>query len=308
MFRYIPLFLLLFLAGCCHESSSASVVGRPIRVLATTTMIADAVRNVGGGEVTVDTLMGPGIDPHRFTPSAGDIQRLHQADIILYNGLHLEGKMADVFEEMSKQRKTLAVAGRIPKDKLRLAEEGSDEPDPHVWFDVSLWMHAVEAIRDSLCELDPGRADTFKANAEKYLAELKTLDAEVRSIAEKLPTKQRVLVTSHDAFGYFGRAYGFEVHGLQGVSTASDTGSKDVTNLAALIGVKEVPVIFGESSVPDKGIKAVQEAVRKGFGRTVQLSAKQLYSDALGELDGPAGTYSGMVRFNVNTIVEALQR
>jgi manganese/zinc/iron transport system substrate-binding protein len=294
----------LLLAGCT-PSPDVPLAQRSIRVLATTTMIADAVRQIGGDAVTVDTLMGPGIDPHRYVPSAGDIDRIDRADIVFHNGLHLEGKMADVLAS-SATRPAIAVSRAIPPERLLQGDEG--EPDPHFWFDIELWKIAVETVRDELARLDPARANLFRSQADRYRAELDQHAGELKQIAEKLPRERRVIVTAHDAFGYLGRLYGFEVHGLQGISTAGDTSSQDVSRLATLIGDKKVPVIFGETSVPDRGIRAVQEAVRKKHGFEPRLSAEQLFSDALGEPTGPGGTYLGMLRHNITTLVAELSR
>jgi manganese/zinc/iron transport system substrate-binding protein len=199
----------------------------------------------------------------------------------------------------------VAVAAGLPD--LRPAEEGFDAPDPHVWFDVRLWMKVVERVRDALADLDPAHADQYRANAAGYLQELDALDKEVRETLARVPGERRVLITAHDAFGYFGRAYGFEVRGLQGVSTAGDTSSRDVQELADLIGTRKVRAVFAETSVPDKGMQAVMQAVRSKYkGFEVRLAADKLYSDALGAPGSGGETYAGMVRHNVNAIVKAL--
>jgi manganese/zinc/iron transport system substrate-binding protein len=233
---------------------------------------------------------------------------MQSAKLVLYNGLHLEGKMADVFEQMGQRTRTVAVTHRMdPHRDLRPAAEGYEGThDPHVWFDVSLWMKAVEAVRDALAEMDPVHAADFRANADVYLKELAALHAEVKAKAAAIPAERRVLITAHDAFFYFGRAYGFEVHGLQGISTASEPSTRDVQELAKLIGTQKVPAIFGETSVPDRNIQAVVDAVRMGYGFEVRFVKDKLFSDALGDAGTPAGTYVGMVRHNVDTIVGAL--
>jgi manganese/zinc/iron transport system substrate-binding protein len=291
-------------AGCSSPSNSTSPL-----VVATTGMIADAARIVGGRHVTVHCLMGPGVDPHQYKASAGDLQRMQSAKLVLYNGLHLEGKMADIFEEMGKRTKTVAVTHLMdPHRDLRPAAAGYEGThDPHVWFDVSLWMKAVEAVRDALGEMDPAHAADFKANADAYLKELASLHEEVKRKAATVLADRRVLVTAHDAFYYFGRAYGFEVRGLQGISTASEPSTRDVQDLARLIGTRKIPAIFGETSVPDRNIQAVVDAVRTGYGFDVRFVGEKLFSDALGNPDTPAGTYAGMVRHNIDTIVGALK-
>jgi manganese/zinc/iron transport system substrate-binding protein len=292
-------------AGC---NGSAPQSGQPL-IVATTGMIGDAATIIAGPHFAVHTLMGPGIDPHQYKATAGDLQKMQSAKLILYNGLHLEGKMGEVFEQMNRRTKTVAVTHRLdPHSDLRAAPEGSDGAhDPHVWFDVSLWMRAVEAIRDALVEIDPAHAADFNDNANKYLKQLADLHAEVKAKAATVPADQRVLITAHDAFHYFGRAYGFEVHGLQGISTVSEPSTRDVQNLARLIGMRRVPAIFGESSVPDRNLQAVVDAVAKDHGHRVRFLGGQLFSDALGDAGTPEGTYIGMVRHNIDVIVGALK-
>ena len=277
---------------------------KTIRVVTTVGMIADAAAHVGGDRVEVEGLMGPGIDPHLYKASEGDVRRLERADVIFYGGLHLEAKMADVLERIGERRLTRAVTDGIPRS--RLIAVGGGQHDPHVWFDVELWKGAVREIRDTLAEADPAHADGYRARAAAYLAELDSLDAEVRRKSATVPPRARVIVTAHDAFGYFGRAYGFEVVGLQGISTASEAGAKDVQRLAELIATRRIPAIFVESSVSPRTIEAVEEAVRaRGFD--VEIGGS-LFSDAMGSAGTPEGTYVGMVRHNADTITSALRR
>lgn len=273
-----------------------------IRVVTTIGMIADAVRNVGGPRVRVEALMGPGIDPHLYKASEGDVRRLERADVIFYGGLHLEAKMADVLERIGERRLTRAVTDGIPRD--RLLDAGGGQHDPHVWFDVKLWQGAVREVRDTLATADPAHAAGYRARAARYLAELDALDAEARAKSARVPRAARVIVTAHDAFSYFGRAYGFDVVGLQGISTASEAGTKDVRRLAELIASRRIPALFVETSVSPRTIEAVQEAVRaRGFEVTIGGS---LFSDAMGSAGTPEGTYVGMVRHNVDAITTAL--
>ncbi|MBX7247211.1 MAG: zinc ABC transporter substrate-binding protein [Candidatus Sumerlaeaceae bacterium] len=283
---------------------SGAAAGSKLKIVTTIGMITDIVQNVAGDAVEVSALMGAGVDPHLYKASAGDVRRLAEADIIFYNGLHLEAKMADVLEQMGQRKKTVAVTDRIDRAKLNKPPQFAGAYDPHVWFDVTMWMTAAEVVRDTLCEAMPDRASAFKANAEKYLGQLRELDAYVRAQAAKLPAAQRVLVTAHDAFHYFGQAYGFEVRGLQGISTASEAGAADVSELAKFIAARRIKAIFVESSVPPRTIEAVKEAVRaEGFN--VEIGG-QLYSDAMGSPGTPDGTYPGMVRHNIDTMVAAL--
>jgi manganese/zinc/iron transport system substrate-binding protein len=227
-----------------------------------------------------------------------------QADMIFYNGLHLEAKMGEVFEQMEGRVSTVAVTDGIDQSTLLTPPEFEGAHDPHVWFDVSLWKSAAEQARDALIEMDPDHADLYRDNAESYLAELDELHAYVKAEAEKVPAEQRVIITAHDAFNYFGQAYGFEVRGLQGISTATEAGTADVQELADFIVERRIPAVFVESSVPPRTIEAVQAAVRsKGF--EVEIGG-ELFSDAMGNPDTPEGTYNGMVRHNVDTIVSAL--
>jgi manganese/zinc/iron transport system substrate-binding protein len=299
--RFLPLLLLPLFLGCGSKPSGG--------VVATTSIIADAAKRIAGPHLPVETLMGPGVDPHKFQPSASDIGKLASAKLVLFNGLHLEGKMVDLLEKPNAKRKAVAVTRTLDeKTELRHAEVDGGAHDPHVWFDVKLWMKCVAVILDELCELDPAHAADFRANAEAYLKELEALDAEVRGKAAKLPKERRILVTSHDAFGYFGRAYDFDVRGLQGASTAAESGLGQVQELVAFLGDKKVPAVFTETSVPDAGLKKVIEGVvdRYKFGVKIVGDDDALYSDALGEPNSSGATYIGMVRHNIDVIVRNL--
>ena len=303
-----PLFVAAaaLVAGCGPVSTTTARIptDEPIAVVTTIGMIADAAERVGGERVSVDGLMGPGIDPHLYKASEGDLRRLERADLILYAGLHLEAKMADVLERIADQRPTQAVTETIPRSQLLSPAQFQGQYDPHVWFDVRLWMRAVEQIRDTLTELDPESGELYRANAAAYLTELEELDRYVREQVARVPPERRVVITAHDAFGYFGEAYGFDVRGLQGISTASEAGAGDVQALADFIAERRIPAIFVESSVSPRTISAVREAVRsRGFEVEVGGS---LFSDAMGDEGTPEGTYIGMVRHNVDTIVAGL--
>ena len=300
------LLLAIALIGCGGQASekSGELASRKIKVLATTGMIADLAINVGGDRVSVDALMGPGVDPHLYKASEGDVQRMASADIILYNGLHLEGAMAEVFERMESRVKTVAVTDAIDRAKLHAPPAFKGNYDPHVWFDVTLWMSALETVHRALVQLDSTHAAQYGANARRYRDSLEALHQYVLSHAQTLPAERRVLVTAHDAFGYFGEAYGFEVHGLQGISTVTEAGTADVTQLAEFIATRRIPAIFVESSVPTRSIEAVRAAVRaRGF--EVKIGG-ELFSDAMGTAGTPEGTYPGMVRHNIDVIVTAL--
>jgi len=267
-------------------------------------MITDIVKNVGGNRVEVIGLMGPGVDPHLYKASAGDVQKLNSASLIFYNGLHLESKVGDVLAKMSADIKTVAVTDAVDRSLLLTPPEYEGQYDPHLWFNVTLWMKAVVKVRDVLSEFDPDGTVIYGGNAERYLAKLTELHAYVKSQVERVPPQQRVLVTAHDAFNYFGKGYGFEVHGLQGISTATEAGIADVQELATFIAERRIPAIFVESSVSSKSLEAVKAAVKsKGFNVAI---GGELFSDAMGNAGTPEGTYIGMVRHNIDTIVKAL--
>ena len=293
----------LLLASCLGAASGADNSGR-LRVAATTGMIGDAAQIIGGDRVQVTTLMGPGVDPHLYKASAGDVTSLSQADLILYNGLHLEAAMGDVLAEMDARSPTVAVAEAIPSDQLLAPPEFEGQYDPHVWFDVSLWSLAVERIAEALIETDPSGESVYRSNAASHLNILQQLDQYVLDQAGLIPADRRVLITAHDAFNYFGRRYGFEVRGLQGISTATEAGTADIQGLADFISDRQIPAVFIESSVPVRSIEAVQAAVRsRGFEVAI---GGELFSDAMGDPDSIEGTYLGMVRHNIDTIVAGL--
>ncbi len=296
-------------AAACGQpvaaTQGADLSGRPVRVVATTSMVADLVSRVAGDRAEVTGLMGPGIDPHVYKASEGDVMTLAEADVVFYNGLHLEAKMSDVLERVEGRIETAAVTDGIPRSRLVHSPQFAGSYDPHVWFDVLLWIEAALEVRDVLARIDPAHAEVYRRNAREYVGELQALDEDLRSLVASVPPERRVLVTAHDAFGYFGRAYGFEVHGLQGISTAAEAGAADVQKLAEFIAERRIPAIFVESSVSQQTIRAVQEAVRsRGFD--VEIGG-QLFSDAMGDPGTPEGTYPGMVLHNVRTIVTALR-
>ena len=298
--------LALALAGAaCAPPNPPEEAGR-VNVVTTIGMIRDVVENVGGQHVRVVGLMGPGVDPHLYKASEGDVRRLFRADVIFYGGLHLEARMGEVLEEMGARTRVRAVTRAIPVDQLLSPPEFQGAHDPHVWFDVRLWAYTVDVVAQTLAEEDPAHAADYYANAQQYHAQLAALDQYVRGRAALVPADKRVLITAHDAFNYFGRAYGFQVRGLQGISTASEAGTADVQALAEFIATRRIPAVFVESSIPRRTIEAVQEAVRaRGFDVRIGGS---LYSDAMGNPGTPTGTYAGMVRHNIDTITGALLR
>ena len=297
--------LLLPLAACGPAEERAPIAERPVRVVATTSMIADLAREIGGDRAEVEGLMGPGVDPHLYRPRESDVARLVGADLVLHNGLDLEGKMGEVFQQVEGRGiAARAVAEAVPVASRLAPPEFEGRPDPHVWMDVSLWKRVAAEIADAFIALDPTSADGYRARLAAYETELDSLDAYVRGRIAEIPPERRILVTAHDAFNYFGRAYGVDVRGLQGLSTATEAGAADVRDLAAFVADRQVPAMFVESSVPPRSIEAVLAAVR-ARGGTAEIGGN-LYSDALGDADGDAGTYLGMIRHNVDTIVAGL--
>lgn len=297
--------VLIIVLTACSSTPGTDANGK-VQVTATTGMIADVAREVGGAYVEVTGLMGPGVDPHLYKASQGDIRKLEQAKVIFYNGLHLEGKMTTILEKMSKSKQVTAVAENIPVEELHSGQAtGGTEYDPHVWFNVKHWMSATEAVRDTLMEADPDHAQQYKAQAETYLEKLDALDKEVRANIGQIPEESRVLVTAHDAFGYFGQAYGIKVMGLQGISTAAEYGAKDVSELRDFLVENQIKAVFIESSVPAKAMEAIIAGAAEK-GHTVKIGG-ELFSDAMGAEGTVEGTYIGMVRHNVETIVAALK-
>lgn len=297
---------LLSACGGQGRASGSDLSGRPINVVTTVGMISDAVRQVGGERVAVTGLMGPGVDPHLYKPTASDVQALERADLVFYGGLELEGRMTDIFVKIARSgTPTFAVSESIEPARLRQPSEFAGKYDPHIWFDVTLWQEAVRVIAHRLGELDPGSKALYDANAAAYLRELDQLHSYVKQQMESIPPESRVLITAHDAFGYFGEQYGVEVRGLQGTSTATEAGAADVQGLAGFLCERKIKAIFVESSVPPATIEAVRAAA-EARGCQVAIGG-QLFSDALGAGGTPEGTYIGMVRHNADTIAQALR-
>ncbi|HSH01586.1 MAG TPA: zinc ABC transporter substrate-binding protein [Anaerolineae bacterium] len=296
--------LMFLLVACGGGETEVGGNSEQLQIVTTIGQITDITEIVGGEHVNVNGLMGPGVDPHLYAASASDVNKLQEADIIFYNGLFLEAQMDDILEQLAERKTVVAVSAGADRAKLLASPTYEDEYDPHIWFSVPLWMTAVETVRDTLVAEDATNADDYEANAAKLLGELETLHAYVQAQAERVPAEQRILITAHDAFSYFGVEYGFEVRGLQGISTASEAGTGDVQALANYIVEKQIPAIFVESSVPVRTIEAVQAAVAaQDFEVAI---GGELFSDAMGDDGTPEGTYIGMVEHNVDTIVGAL--
>jgi manganese/zinc/iron transport system substrate-binding protein len=303
----IAALITLGLSACATQHArTARPGGQPIRAVATVGMVADIIKNIGGERVTVNTLMGPGVDPHLYKPSLGDVRALDEAEIVFYAGLHLEGRMAELFEKMDESgRATIALGERIDPALLHKPAAFEGNFDPHIWFDVTLWQRAAQRATQALIEFDPPSRALYEANAARYLARLDTLDAYVHAQIATIPPNARVLITAHDAFGYFGARYGVEVRGIQGASTAAEASANDVRALAEFITARKIKAIFVESAVPASTVQAVRAAVRSR-GWDVRVGG-ELFADAMGAAGSPEGSYEGMVRHNVDTIVGALR-
>lgn len=311
----IAVLALLCLAGCDDATGTGSTPttgpqGRKLKVAATTTMIGDLVRSIGGDRVEVTVIMPPGTDPHTYKPSTGDIGRLAAADLVFYNGLHLEGKMVETFEEKMKGKAVPLVEKAVPTDKLIPWQEGeAGAHDPHVWFDVKLWGMVAGKIAEYLAAADPGAGGDYHSRHSQLNQKLEDLDRYVREQVATVPAERRVLVTSHDAYGYFGRAYGVDVRGIQGISTETEAGIQAINAAVGFIIRRKIPAVFVESSVSPKTIQRVQaDCAARGFD--VKIGG-ELYSDAMGQPGEHPGyevhAYEGMIRYNVDTLVKALK-
>lgn len=294
--------IIVSILGC----QQSTVDDNRFKVVTTTSMITDLVKNIGGDKVVVNGLMGAGVDPHLYKASAGDVAKFSQANMIFYNGLHLEGKLDNVFEQMKRHKvKTVAISDALDKNQLISSAEFESNYDPHIWFDIDNWITITLFVAEQLSLELPQHKAEFMANARRYTTELQTLKAELQQQVSEIPVEHRRLITAHDAFSYFGKAFEFEVVGLQGLSTTTEAGVQDVQNTAAYIINHTVKAIFIESSVPKRTVEALQAAVNSK-NHQVKIGGT-LYSDSLGNPDGNAGTYIGMFRTNVNTIVTALK-
>lgn len=286
------------------SSSSPALAQKPLNVVATTSMIADAVRQVGGERVQVTALMGPGVDPHTYRQTRSDIVAMTKADVVFWHGLYLEAQLEDFFKDLSKRKIVIALAEALPKDQLLDNSAYAGRYDPHVWMDPSMWKVVVAAARDSLVKLDPKSAEMFNANMQRHLAEIDTLIAYAAKSLATVPQSSRVLITAHDAFNYFGRAHNYEVLGIQGISTESEAGLKQIEDLVNVIVTRKIGAIFIESSVSDRNVKALVEgAAAKGHKVVI---GGELFSDAMGAPGTYEGTYIGMIDHNTTVITRAL--
>ena len=302
MKKALTLIIIITVFIGCKDSSEKD--GK-IKVVTTTNILADLLSEIGGDRISLETLMGAGVDPHLYKASEGDVSKLYNADIIFYGGLHLEGKLVDIFEKMKATKNTISVGDLLPKDQLIPSANFASNYDPHVWFNVQFFKQFSQIVTDELSRADEENADFYAENNKKYQEKLDNLETEIKETIATLPKEKRILVTAHDAFNYFGKAYDFQVVGLQGISTATEAGVRDVQNLSEYIIENDVKAIFVESSVPRRTIEALQASVLSKKHQ-VEIGGS-LYSDALGNPGTPEGTYIGMFRYNVNTIVNALK-
>lgn len=296
----IVLFASVFI-GCKNTSEDNG----KIKVVTTTNILANLVSEIGGNHISLQSLMGAGVDPHLYKASEGDVSKLYNADIIFYNGLHLEGKLVDIFEKMQSNKITVALGDKLPKEQLISSANFGGNYDPHVWFNIQFFKQFAQTVTDELSKADAQNADMYAANNKEYQKKLDELETEIQETINTLPKEKRILVTAHDAFNYFGNAYDFQVVGLQGISTATEAGVKDVQDLSKFIIENQVKSIFIESSVPRRTIEALQAAVLSK-NHTVEIGGS-LFSDALGNPGTEEGTFIGMFKYNVNTIVNALK-
>jgi len=316
--QWLSVLILALLIGC-QDGSQASHHDRavparsfsgeyPIKVVCTIGQIAEMVERIGGEYVHVDCLMGPGIDPHLYRPIASDVSKLSEADIIFFNGLHLEGRMADLFVKMARRKATYAVTeGLVERDDPRLREPAEFEGmvDPHVWHDVSLWSECVQDVANMMASFDPSHDELYQDNAREYISELNELHQFCMNQIAKIPSEQRVLVTAHDAFGYFGAAYDLEVHGLKGISTEDEIDLAHQEKIQKMLIERKIPAVFVESTIAPRTVRALVQPCRSA-GHDLKVPDTELYADALGPAGTDASTYVGMIRHNVQTIVQAL--
>lgn len=298
---FLVLIGFLFLTACNSEQDTDKE-GK-IHIVTTIAQIGEPLSVIGGDHVHVESLMGPSVDPHLYNATHSDIETIANADMIFYNGLNLEVNMVEIFNEIGESKPVLAIAETVPENQLLTDENGA--VDPHIWFDIDLWTLALESAVEELMEFDPDNAQYYEENMKNYFAKLEDLKKEAEKL-QNIPEEKRVLVTAHDAFGYFGRMHNMQVVGLQGLSTEEEVGVSDIQETIELIKTYRVPAVFIESSISEDTINAVIEGA-KSDGVPVELGG-ELFSDAMGEPGTEEGTYIGMYRHNVNTIYEALSK
>lgn len=301
---FVPL-LVLVLTGCQVESTDSQASEGTVQVVATTSQAKDLLENVGGDLIQVNGLMGPGVDPHEYEPTASDVEAINQADAVVYNGLHLEAMFTNVFDHLEQSgTPTFVLADALDSDDFLQADEDQMEYDPHIWFSVDNWAKIAEEAANFLADLDPENAEIYKQNSQTYLEELAELDTYIKNSLEQIPEDSRYLITAHDAFQYFADDYDFEVIGIQGLNTQTEAGTGDISNLANFIVENDIGAVFVESSVSTRNVEALIEAAQ-AQGHDLKLGG-ELYSDALGSAEEGTDTYIDMYKSNIDTIVKGL--
>jgi manganese/zinc/iron transport system substrate-binding protein len=297
----ILLLLAVGLYGCKVQSERDS---KTVKIVCSTSIIRDCVQIIVGDSIEVQSLMGPGIDPHGYNPRPSDIALLNNASVVIYNGLHLEGKMVELFEQLGKRKAVLSVASGIDKKDLIITDASAGTVDPHIWFDSEAWFDGLSEVVNDLCDKYPEHAQQFRTNFKNFRTRIRELSDDLRKQLAAIPAERRVLITSHDAFHYFGRSFGIEVKALQGISTTQEPGVRDVVNLVNFIVDRKIKAVFVEHSVSPKAIRTVMESCEKK-GHPIRIGGT-LYSDALGDAESPGATYSSMLRHNVSVVIKGL--
>jgi manganese/zinc/iron transport system substrate-binding protein len=299
---------LIAAVAVCAGSLALPVVAQPtggkITVVATTGMLADAMREIGGERVDVTALMGVGVDPHTYRQTRSDVAKLTRATLVVWHGLHLEAQLEDLFKDIARRKPVVALADTIPKARLLADEQNPQIFDPHVWMDPQLWQPVIAAARDALIQVDPAGRASYESNAGRYAQQVAAMEARVKTALGSVPADKRMLVTAHDAFRYFGRANGYEVLGIQGISTESEASLHQIEKIVGILVARKIGAIFVESSVSDQNIRALVEGAA-ARGHKVAIGG-ELYSDAMGPPGTREGTYLGMIEHNANTIAKAL--
>lgn len=302
MKKILIILTLLFTTACANIETTKTNSDK-LKVVTTTTMIYDLVKNIGQDNIEVVGLMQSGVDPHLYKASANDVNLIQNADIVVYHGLHLEGQMGDIFSNLKNN--SIKIEDGIDINDLLTWDDESSLYDPHIWFDIDIWIDATKYVGEQLAYYDKDNAEIYLSNTNNYIEQLKETDSYIKEKAKEIPIEERYLVTAHDAFQYFGNAYDFNVVGLQGISTESEAATSDISNLADFIVENKIKAIFIETSVPTKTIEALQAAVKaKGFDTII---GGELYSDSLGDKENNTDTYITTVKANIDTIVEALK-
>lgn len=300
----IYLILLLLAVGLYACKVQSEKDSKTIKVVCSTSIIRDCVQIIVGDSIEVQSLMGPGIDPHGYNPRPSDISLLNNASVVIYNGLHLEGKMVELFEQLGKRKAVLSVASGIDKKDLIITDASAGTVDPHIWFDSKAWFDGLSEVVNDLCDKYPEHAQQFRMNFKGFRTRIRELSDDLRKQLAAIPAERRVLITSHDAFHYFGRSFGIEVKALQGISTTQEPGVRDVVNLVNFIVDRKIKALFIEHSVSPKAIRTVMESCGKK-GHPIKIGGT-LYSDALGDAESPGSTYSSMLQHNVSVIIKGL--